>query len=174
MDSAGDKTRIRALFCELSLEDQSAAPRFEELWRRAETTAPDSLRNSSTSLMLLVSAIALAALCSFALWSRYRSAQPAQVAVSPTHTLPRAREEEKVVVVTQRKSPQQFQKKVARQRKIQRRVQDLAMLSNWQSPTGSFLQFPVSPVFKSLPQLDQSARELESFLPNNDVKEFKQ
>lgn len=172
MDSAGDKTRIRALYCELSLEDQSAAPRFEELWRRAETTTSASLPN--LSLALVVSALALAAVCSFALWSRYRSAQPAQVAVSPTHTLPRAREEEKVVVVTQRKSPQQFQKKVARQRKIQRRVQDLAMLSNWQSPTDSFLQFPVSPVFKSLPQLDQSARELESFLPNNDVKEFKQ
>jgi hypothetical protein len=96
------------------------------------------------------------------------------VVVSPTHTLPRAIEEDKVLSATQRKSPRQFRKKVARQRKIERPVQDLAMLSNWQSPTVSFLQFPVSPVFKSLPQLDQSARELESFLPDNDVKEFKQ
>jgi len=163
------------LFCELSLEDQSAAPRFEELWRRAETTAPDSLRSSmSPSLTLLVSVLALAALGSFALWSRYPSAQTAQVVVSPTHTLPRALEENKVVSTTQRKSSQQFRKRVARPRKIQPPVQELALLSNWQSPTVSFLQFPVSPVFNSLPQLDQSAKELESFLPNNDVKEFKQ
>jgi hypothetical protein len=175
MDSAGDKKRIRALFRELSLEHQSVVPRFEEIWRRAETTAPDSLRSSmSPSLTLLVSVLALAAVGSFALWSRYPSAQTAQVVVSPTHTLPRAIEQEKVVSTTQIKSSQQFRKRVARQRKMQRPVQELAMLSNWHSPTVSFLQFPVSPVFNSLPQLDQSARELESFLPDKDVKEFKQ
>ena len=127
--------------------------------------------------MLLVSALALVvALSSFAFWSRSRSAQPAQAVVSKANTspTPRANEQDKVVFATQRKSSQPFPKKVARQRKIQRTVQDLAKLSNWQSPTSSFLLSPVSPVFKSLPQLDQSARELESFLPNTDVKEFKQ
>jgi hypothetical protein len=172
MDSAGDKKRIRALFSELSLEDQSAAPRFDELWRRAQTTTPDS--RLRPSLMLLVSALALVALCSFALWSRYRSAQPAQVVISPTPPMPHAPEQDKAAFATERKSPRQFQKKVARQRKIQRSVQDMAMLSKWQSPTVSFLQPPVSPVFESLPQLDQSARELKSFLPNNDVKEIRQ
>jgi len=172
MDSAGDKKRIRALFSELSFEDQSAAPRFDELWRRAETTTPDS--RLSPYLMLLASALALVALCSFALWSRYRSAQPVQIVASPTPPMPHAPEQDKAAFATERKSPRQFQKKVAREKKIQRSVQDMAMLSKWQSPTISFLQFPVTPVFKSLPQLDQSARELESFLPNNDVKEIRQ
>ena len=174
MDSAGDKKRIRALFYELSLEDQGAAPRFEELWRRAETTTPDSLSNLSPSMRLLVSAVALVALFSIAFWARYRSSQPAHVVNSPTHTLPQVAEPDKAVVATQRKSPQQFQKKVARPRKIQRSLPAMAMLSKWQSPTSAFLQFPVNPIFTSLPQLDQSARELESFLPNNDVKEFRQ
>lgn len=171
MDSAGDKKRIRALFCELSLENQGTAPRFEELWRRAETTTPDSV--SSPSWMLLVSGVALVALFSIALWARYRS-QPAHVEVSPTRTLPQVAEQDKAVVATQRRSPQQFQKKAARQRKIQRSLPAAAMLSKWQSPTSAFLQFPVNPIFTSLPQLDQSARELESFLPNNDMKEFRQ
>jgi hypothetical protein len=168
MDSAGEKKRIRALFCELSLEDQGSAPRFEELWHRAETTTPVS--RLSPSLMLLVSAVALVVLFSIAFWARYRSAQPPQVAVSP----PQAAEHDKVVVATQRKSPQKFQKRVVRQKKIRRSVEDVTMLSKWQSPTSAFLQFPVNPVLTSLPQLDQSARELESFLPNNDVKETRQ
>ena len=178
MESAGDKKRIRALFCELSLEDQSAAPRFEELWRRAETTTPDSLRSVSPSFKLLVSVLALVAMCLFAFWSRYSSTPPPQVVVSQANTspttTPRAHDEDRVVFANPRGSPPQFPKKVARQRKAKSSVQDVAILSNWRSPTGSFLQFPVSPVFNSLPQLDQSVRELESFLPNNDVKEFKQ
>jgi FtsZ-interacting cell division protein ZipA len=174
MDLAGDKKRIRALFSELSLEDQSVAPRFEELWHRGETTTP--LRSLRPSLLLLF-ALALIAICSFALWTRYRSAQAPQAVISQknnsTPTASHVQEEEKVVFASPRKAPRQSQKKLARRTRIQPSVQELAVLSNWQSPTGSFLQFAVSPVSKSLPHLNQSARELESFLSNNDVKELK-
>ena len=176
MDLAGDEKRIRALFCELSLEDESVTPRFEELWRHAETTKPDSVRSLRTSFVLLVATVALIAVGSFALWSRSRSTQPAQVVVAMANpsnpsTSTTVQDQDKV---TQTKPPPQHRKKLARQKKIQPAVQELAILSNWQSPTISFLQSPVTPAFTSLPQLNQSARELESFLPNNDVKEFKQ
>ena len=176
MDLAGDEKRIRALFCELSLEDESVTPRFEELWRHAETTKPDSVRSLRPSFVLLVATVALIAVGSFALWSRSRSTPPAQVVVAMANpsnpsTSTTVQEEDKV---TQTKPPPQHRKKLARQKKIQPAVQELAILSNWQSPTISFLQSPVTPAFTSLPQLNQSARELESFLPNNDVKEFKQ
>jgi len=176
MDLAGDEKRIRALFCELSLEDESVTPRFEELWRHAETTKPDSVRSLRPSFVLLVAAVALIAVGSFALWSRSRSTPPAQVVVAMANpsnpsTSTTVQDQDKV---TQTKPPPQHRKKLARQKKIQPAVQELAILSNWQSPTISFLQSPVTPAFTSLPQLNQSARELESFLPNNDVKEFKQ
>ena len=179
MDLAGDEKRIRALFCELSLEDESVTPRFEELWRHAERTTPDSARSLRTSFILLVATVALIAVGSFALWSRSRSTPPAQVVVAMANpsnpsnpsTSTTVQDQDKV---TQTKPPPQHRKKLARQKKIQPAVQELAILSNWQSPTISFLQSPVTPAFTSLPQLNQSARELESFLPNNDVKEFKQ
>jgi hypothetical protein len=39
-------------------------------------------------------------------------------------------------------------------------------ISRWQSPTAGFLRSQSDELFRSLPQLNQSLREMESFLPN--------
>ncbi|HEX6729211.1 MAG TPA: hypothetical protein VF074_04330, partial [Pyrinomonadaceae bacterium] len=53
-------------------------------------------------------------------------------------------------------------------------AQKALTISTWRSPTALFMDSPLDPVFKSLPNLNQSVKEMESFLPNNDVKESKQ
>jgi hypothetical protein len=43
---------------------------------------------------------------------------------------------------------------------------DVIAISRWQSPTAGLLHSQSDHLFKSLPQLNQTSRELESFLPN--------
>jgi len=43
---------------------------------------------------------------------------------------------------------------------------DVIAISRWQSPTADLLHSQSDHLFKSLPQLNQTLRELESFLPN--------
>jgi hypothetical protein len=64
-----------------------------------------------------------------------------------------------------------------RQRQTERAaLRQAAVLSNWQSPTNILLNSPIASVLGSLPQLNQSARDLEQFLPKNNevMKESKQ
>jgi hypothetical protein len=55
-------------------------------------------------------------------------------------------------------------------------IRQAEVLAKWQSPTNILLNSPTASFLSSLPQLNQSARDLEQFLPkNNDVmKESKQ
>jgi hypothetical protein len=174
MDLAGEEKRIRALFSELALEDQSVVPGFEQLWQQAATTKQQTVRSRS---LLLIAAALVITTCSLALWSRYRAVGPsvsqsimsASARTIFTAPLPPAHEESKV---TPRKHG--LPKHLARQTRTDRSViRDAVLLASWQSPTGSFLQSPAIPAFKSLPQLNQSVKELESFLPTNDAKESK-
>lgn len=68
-------------------------------------------------------------------------------------------------------------RRLVRQPRIERAaIREAAVLANWQSPTNILLNSPAASFLSSLPQLNQSARDLEQFLPkNNDVmKESKQ
>jgi hypothetical protein len=66
-------------------------------------------------------------------------------------------------------------KRVVRQRQSDSVFSEAALLSRWQSPTQNFMQSPSSVSFNSLPQLNQSAKDLESFLPKNEgIKESNQ
>jgi hypothetical protein len=45
-------------------------------------------------------------------------------------------------------------------------VREVAALSSWRSPTATLLSSQNDALLNSLPQLNENARELKSFLPN--------
>jgi hypothetical protein len=181
MELAGNEKRIQALFSELSLQDQSCAPRFETLWTRA--TAPAPVRGVSGFAMAIAATFVIAAACSLGVWSWYRSSRSpverAHGVEPPAISTPLVHEAGNpapaVRPVTSNRRPRQ--KKLTRPRQTERAImREAAMLASWQSPTQRFIQSPTGSVFNSLPQLNQSAEDLKLFLPKNDqlIKESNQ
>ena len=170
MEFSGDEKRIQALFSELSLEDQSTAPRFDKLWSGVEATRPPVRWFSRAAV--IVSAVVIAAACSLVAWSWFTQS-PAQDAINvprqtPATPVPRLPQADKLTSISPLRPRQDRQKRIPQQRKTERAlVRDAAILSHWQSPTKKFMESPTSFVLNSLPQLNQSAQELQQFLPKN-------
>jgi hypothetical protein len=174
MELGGDEKRIQALFSELSLADQKHAPEFEKLWRVREVTSPAS--RSRKPLVLVAATLLIAVAGLVAAWIRYapvqtpieRNAQNVAPQAISTPEAPRVEEPQKLASVPRR--AQNRHRHFVRQKQIERTLaQRAAMLARWQSPTSKFLESPTGSVFNSLPQLNQSVKDLESFLPK--VKE---
>jgi hypothetical protein len=175
MELSGDEKRIQALFSELSLEDQSLVPGFEQLWLRAESRARVPAMGIMRPVAVIVTVIVLAAIGLIAASSWYTS-QSQDLVNIPAQTIP----------VTSVPRPEQFltaERKTSPRRRLLRRRQTERVtteasttLANWQSPTNIFLQSPTALAMSSLPQLNQSAQDLEKFLPKNSetMKESKQ
>ena len=170
MELAGDEKKIQALFSELSLADQKHAPGFEKLWRAREVTRTAS--RSRKPLVLVAATLLIAAAALIGAWIRYAPVQTpiernAQNATSQTISTPvatRVQEPEKLASVPRR--TQNRQRHFVHQKQVERTLaQRAAMLASWQSPTSKFLESPTGSVFNSLPQLNQSVKDLESFLP---------
>lgn len=156
MELDGTEKRIQALFSELALEDHTRLPRFEKLW--TQTTRPaQGFRRS----WAVAAAVVVIAASSLALWSR-QSQTVLNIAPLgiPTPALP-----ELASIVEPPRSQPPHRKKTIRQRSV---LTEAALLSRWQSPTQNFMQSPSSVSFNSLPQLNQSAKDLESFLPKKE------
>lgn len=159
MEFGGAEKKIQTLFSELSLEDGVRVPRFDQLWRRAEKSGPAPLFPRSFAVTAAI--VVVAAASSFALWSRQSQTvlNIAPLAI-PTAASPR-------LASIVESPPPPRQKRVVRKRQNAGVFNDATLLSRWQSPTQNFMQSPSSVSFNSLPQLDQSAKDLESFLPKN-------
>lgn len=169
MQLVGGEKRIQALFCELSREDQSIAPRFDKLWKRAETMNPRRERTFSRSFAMIAAGLAVAVLCSLVLWLRFRSVETVHSVDNKPQRISTS-VEYKILLANGPKK----QKRVMRQRKVKRAVTNEALaFSSWQSPTEILMELSSSAILKTSPQLNQSVKELESFLPN-EVKETKQ
>ena len=176
MELAGDEKRIQALFSELALADQPRTPRFEKLWLRAEANASAPAPLMTRFALVAVTVILVMSFVAARSWlspsqSQYAVNIPAQNI--PTTSQPRVQHSELATT----------SKDVVRPRRLVRRqtertaINQATLLSNWQSPTSILLNSPTVSVLSSLPQLDQSARDLEQFLPkkNNElIKESKQ
>ena len=158
MELAGAENRIQALYSELALTDRSQTPRFERVWTRAETTIPAPLFKPALALTT-AAVVVIAGAFSFALLARYNSRTvlniaPVEIASAP---LPQPGQ------LSRASQPSRHRR---RPRPIANPdITQAELLSSWQSPTQSFLESPSSTSFNSLPQLNQSAKELESFLP---------
>jgi hypothetical protein len=177
MELAGDEKRIQALFSEVRLEHQRSAPQFVKVWNTADTT-PARVPVFNRSVVMLGCVLVLVAFGAF-VWLWRENATPAD-----------ARDEmvQPQVLATVVESPQKVQKrtvslpthrvvhrKPARRLNIERAVvQNAAVLSKWQSPTDTLMKSSVASLLNALPALNESAKDLESYLSNNELKELKQ
>jgi len=160
MELGGDEKRIQALFSELSFENQSRAPQFEHLWTRAQANDTGA-RHPGRPVAVLVSLLVTAAACSLVVWTWYTSIPNSNSVIQPV-TL------EARYTPTPVKAEQPRKRHIARRRHVDRSIAtEAALLSNWQSPTQQFMSSPTDLALGSLPTLNQSVKDLESFLSKN-------
>jgi hypothetical protein len=176
MEFSGDEKRIQALFSELSLENQTRTPRFEKLWLRTEANAPTPAPLVMRFVLVAMVVIVVMSFVAARSWlssSRSQYAANIPLQIIPTTPQPRMQQRELSTVSKDAARPRRF----VRRQTERTAISQAAMLSNWQSPTSILLSSPTVSVLSSLPQLNQSAIELEQFLPkkNNElIKESKQ
>ena len=170
MKFSGDEKRIQALFSELSLADQNRTPRFEKLWLGAEANAPAPAPLVTRFVLMATVVIFVMSFVAARSWlsssqSQYAANIPPQII--PTTSEPRVQHSELSTVSKDLVRP----RRLARRQIERTAISQAAMLSNWQSPTNILLSSPTVSVLSSLPQLNQSARDLEQFLPkkNNEL-----
>ena len=170
MELGGDEKRIQALFSELSFADQKRVPQFGRLWTQASTSrravAPLREKNLIRPVAVLVSLLVTAAACSLAVLTWYRSTQTLNIVV---HLPPPVEAYTPTPVkVEPGRIDSRHQKHIARRRQVVRSIAtEAALLSSWQSPTQRFMASPTDLALGSLPALNQSAKDLESFLSKN-------
>jgi len=176
MEFTGDEKKIQALFSELSLEQQHHTPSFEKLWIGADANTRVPVVRRYT--LAMVAAAILLAVCSIAMWSWYGSSQSETAINIPTQIVPTITPSQPAqLLAADSKDLRTLRPRRLRPRQSERvALRQAAVLSNWQSPTNTLLNSTTLSFLSSLPQLNQSARDLEEFLPkNNDVmKESKQ
>jgi hypothetical protein len=68
-----------------------------------------------------------------------------------------------VIAARRNRTANQRNAMLAANRKLQK---DAKSIANWTSPTSAWLESPSDEMFSSLPELNQSATQLKSFLPN--------
>ena len=180
MEIIGDDKKIRALFSDARLADEQAAPSFTSLLNRAQSRALRPRRAFNLSFAA-VTALLVCALISLAVWSQYSRPRAtysafADVPALTTFGAP-------VVKTSDEVPPPSVQTRTVhrtiRSRVLRSTAQSGALtvasnrssateaksIDTWQSPTSALLTSPSDNLFKSLPQLNQNANELKSFLP---------
>lgn len=181
MSLAGNEKKIQALFRELKLADECAAPEFISVWNRAQATSP-----GSSPVFRIAFAVAtvlfVITLSSLVLWSRnWRRSGPPSQAIANGPIMPGstpapmpAAPESTLTIVTEAPSRFKFNRrdrKLAARRQADLNPRNAAIraavsIASWQSPTAMLMQSPADDVLASLPQLDRSLTELKTFLPN--------
>jgi type VI protein secretion system component VasF len=178
MELSGEEKKLQALFSQLKGADEQATPHFGATWNRAQI-APHRIRVFNpafvaAALLLVFGVVA------FAVWSRYSRATPApppviatapqnpapgtEASLIPTKETP-APKPKNAVIASRRSNATSHRNAMlaAADRKLQK---DAKSISSWQSPTSALLDSPSDEIFSSLPELNQSATQLKSFLPS--------
>src|SRR5215510_6861756 len=177
MASVGDEKRIRALFSELKFADEQTAPGFTAVWHRARSQSSKPWRAFNRSFAV-ATALLVCALATLGIWTKYSQRTPPAIAfanVPAGSDFPKAatRPEpastpgvtDAPVAIKSRgaRLAARRQALIAANRRAEKQAKEIA---SWQSPTTSLLSSPSDNLFKSLPQLNENANELRSFLPN--------
>ena len=177
MKLSGEEKKLQALFSELKAADEQTTPHFGATWNRAVT--PRRIRRFNpafvaATLLLLFGVVA------FAVWSRYSRTTPSPQPViankipratnsseppsPPTTGTPAPKPKTAVIASHQnRGGSRRNQMLAAANRKLEK---DAKSIANWTSPTNALLESPSDEIFSSLPELNQSATQLKSFLPS--------
>ena len=165
MEFSGDEKRIQALFSELALENQNRTPRFERLWLSAEPNSPAPAPLIKRFVLVAIMVIVVLGVVTARSW--FSSSPSQQVANIPPQIIPERQVQQPEQQLSSASSDVARPRRFARRQTERAAIRQAAMLSNWQSPTNILLNSPTVSVLSSLPQLNQSARDLEEFLPKN-------
>jgi len=180
MEIIGDDKKLRALYSETRFVDEQVMPSFSAAWHRAQSRAkqPRSVFNLAFASAL---ALVICAVATLAIWSKYSehpqtysafaTAAAGEIGTPPSKGNSVATQSN--LTVKFRSAPtksrsnklavQRQQLLVAENRKVQKEAKEIA---SWESPTASLLSSSSDDLFKSLPQLNENAKEMKSFLPN--------
>ena len=185
MELAGDEKKIQALFSELRLADEQAAPSFAGVWNRAQLRPRTRVSLLSFSFVATAFVVCVAVVA-LALWSNSRPqtappinavavarvtirvAPPATSGLTPPSAPPKGISDAERLRVVRNQRAARF---AARQRSellAARRaeIRDATAISSWQSPTATLLSSQNDALLNSVPQLNESVKDLKSFLPN--------
>lgn len=179
MESGWEEKKIQALFSELKTADEQVAPRFATTWNRAQP-APRR-RLAFNPVFVAATAVLIFAVVSLAVWWGYSRQTPqnniAILTSPPESTAPSVVTSPSGTADVQTPKAVQTVKRpsvnrLARQRHAallaanHKLASEAKAITSWESPTSALLSSPSDEVFGSLPQLNQSASDLKSFLPN--------
>jgi hypothetical protein len=181
MKSTGEEKKLQALYSELKAADEQSAPPFARVWNRA-ASKPRPVRRLNPAWVAVAACLVCAAGLLFA-WSRYpQSTPPRQVAnvetpnsgpakVDPANTTGEASPPQ-VTMHPPRKPARRSKSNAAARHATQlastrELTREAKAISDWQSPTSTLLSFTDDELFTSLPQLNENASDLKSFLPNS-------
>jgi hypothetical protein len=190
MEIIGDDKKLRALYSDARVADETATPSFTAVWHRAQAHRLRPRRAVNLSFAL-VTALLVLTLGSLAVWSMYstRSNQrdeasknePAPGGVAPAAGTSPEKVNTNEAVKTAGNSPQ-APIETPVHRAVKPRVKRPAApsdsqllasnqstkdttIESWESPTSTLLSSPTDGLFKSVPQLNENANEMKSFLP---------
>ena len=179
MELSGEEKKLQALFSELKTADQETAPRFARVWNRATPRTRRAFVFNPA--FVAATALVVCAVISLAVWSRYRpQTQPAVVRVETPATphapntivappvesvvvSPTTPSNENTTARRNRTTGRRNSIQLAANRKLTR---DAKAITDWESPTSALLTSPSDSLFSSLPQLNENANGLQSFLPS--------
>lgn len=179
MELSGEEKKLQALFSELKAADAETAPRFARVWNRATPGARRAFVFNPA--FAAATALLVCAVVSLAVWSRYRQPMETPVArvetpaapnsgnptvsltVEPTAASPSTSSKENTTARRNRTTRRRNSIQLAANRKLTR---DAKAITDWESPTSALLSSSSDDLFSSLPQLNENASELNSFLPS--------
>jgi len=179
MELSGEEKKLQALFSELKSADEETAPRFARVWNRATPEARRALIFNPAFVAAM--ALLVCAVVSLAVWSRYRPQIQTTVVrvetpaapntgnsagsptVEPTAVPPSIPAKENTTARRNRTTVRRNSIQLAANRKL---TQDAKAITDWESPTSALLSSSSDELFSSLPQLNENANGLQSFLPS--------
>ena len=181
MEIIGDDKKIRALFSEAKLADAQATPGFTSQWNRAQSRAVRRPGRAFKLSFAAVTALLVCALISLAVWSQYSQPRPTYSAFASVPALTSfapavvKTPDETTSVQTatvHRPSRSRLPRSTAQTDALtiasaREAAKEATNIDNWQSPTATLLSSQTDGLFKSLPQLNENANELKSFLPGH-------
>jgi len=174
MELVGDEKRIQALFSELKFQDQRIAPAFDRLWNSVPHPKPK--RIAFVHPMVVFATITIfGTISAVALWSKQTPDVDISVArdVAAVVAVPIEVDAEPPKKMS-RKPHHSLARKNVKPAKLEPvMIEEVAVLSSWQSPTDSLMAYPSNAVVTSLPEFAQSVKDLESYLSTDGMKELK-
>jgi len=185
MELIGEQKKTQALFSELRLADEQTTPRFAAVWNRAQARSSRTWRPARAFNVSFAAATALliCALVSLALWSKFSPRSPQQSTMVVTGTATPAAGPVQIIKDTAVNPTPSGERRdragsISRAKRLAAKRHALLLainlkaaseakaISTWQSPTSALLKSQNDELLKSLPQLNEGAEELESFLTN--------